>query len=125
MFQRWENIYILDNSVCVVKGFLEYSLPSPMKEQMKLVRQHLNKKINKLTGILRDELEVARSNHQTIKNLVTKMFLQLRKQYGQDIPKFTNKAPPTPVLKAKESRRSIEDSPKINTVIERKRMLLN
>jgi hypothetical protein len=89
-----------------------------MKEQMILVRKHLNKKINKFTGSFRDELEVARINYQQTKNLVTKMFLQLRKQYGQDIPKFTNKAP-TPA-KDKESRRSIEDSPKINAVNEEK-----
>jgi len=105
MFSRYQNVHAFDNSKKVMRGIIEYALPSPHCEQMKLIREKFRKKLSKITGELKEELENARRNYRTITNMVTRILMSLRKQYGDDLP------PPIKTPSSKTSNKSSKITP--------------
>jgi hypothetical protein len=86
IYNRWETIYAFDRSRNVVNGIIENLLPTAIKEQMTVLKKYYRKKNIPIQD--RDLLNVARRNSANIKNLVTRIFMSLRKFYGDNIGKF-------------------------------------
>jgi hypothetical protein len=104
IFERWETIFAFDNSKNAIFGYLEASLPSPMKENMILIRKFHRVQINNIHTKQIQDVASARANKNKINSLLMKMFISLRKLYGDDIPAFKTAKAPSPEKKSNEPK---------------------
>ena len=62
IFERWNTIFAFDNSKNAVFGYLEASLPSPMKENMVLIRKYQKVHLSSIQLKDRQDVASARAN---------------------------------------------------------------
>ena len=86
--ERWDSVMAFDGSVNVVKSYLEFCLPDALKKQMALCRKYKGLVLDKVHADDRVNLNIARKERANINNLITRLFSQLRKCYGDDNPPF-------------------------------------
>ena len=88
--ERWESIMAFDNSINTVKSYLEFCLPEVLKNQMALCRQYKGYALDNIPMNERINLDIARKERKNINNLISRLFTQLRKCYGDDVPPFNS-----------------------------------
>jgi hypothetical protein len=92
IYEKYNTIYAYEGSKKNVKGYIEFCLPSPLKEEMAMWRKYKYKKVDfKESSQLSQELiclQLARSNYRKNYATIERIYISIKKNYGDDVPKL-------------------------------------
>ena len=103
-----------------VKGFIELSLPQPDLSYVRLCRDYYKINLSTLEGEVKKEVEHARNEKKKrIDIKVTRLFIDIRTIYGDDIPKYVKPKSPASIEKAKQMKQLKNEETKLMSPVKK------
>jgi hypothetical protein len=119
IFDRYgTDIWAYDRSERLVKGFLEACLPDDLRKPMELFRQFHRIKMSQVPSQFQIKLTSARSRKRQINNLINKLFIAIRKNYGEDLPPFAVKTPSAKAGRQSDASSEQKKTPEVKNLFD-------